>query len=116
MASRGGRAFDFTNPLYSFNSSTKSLSLSKFDWALYRITKGGVKINTLLDNDTRLPVFVSIAMAKAHDIIAARSLSMPKGSIVAMDRGMMSYVVKDLEILASAVKPSDDESKEADGK
>ncbi|MDR2197956.1 MAG: IS4 family transposase [Deltaproteobacteria bacterium] len=137
---RGGRAFDFTNPLYSFDSSTISLSLSLFDWAYYRTRKGGVKIHTLLDNDTCLPVFVSISVAKEHDIIAARSLSLPQGSIVAMDRGYVDYslfyrwtqegiffvtrpketmnyvVVKDLEIPASAVKPAEDESEEADGK
>jgi hypothetical protein len=51
----------------------------------------GIKIHTLLDNETNLPRFVNVSVAKEHDLIAARTLSLPKESIVAMDRGYVDY-------------------------
>jgi IS4 transposase len=64
-----------------------------FDWAHYRTSKGGIKLHTLLDNETCLPTFVSITEAKEHDINAARTLSLPKGSIVAIDRGYVDFAL-----------------------
>jgi hypothetical protein len=90
---KGDSFFNFHNKLFSFDSSTISLSLSVFDWAHYRTSKGGIKIHTLLDNDSCLPVFVHITEAREHDIKAARTLSLPKGSIVAMDRGYVDYAL-----------------------
>ena len=34
-----------------------------------------------------MPAFVAMTDGKTHDIIAARALSLPRGSIVVMDRG-----------------------------
>jgi hypothetical protein len=85
--------FKFENQLYSFDSTTISLSLSAFNWAHYRTSKGGFKVHTLLDNRLCLPEFVSISTAKEHDIKAARTLALPKGSIVAVDRGYFDYAL-----------------------
>ena len=38
-----------------------------------------------------LPSFLTITDGKTHDIIAARALQLPKGSIVVMDRGYTDY-------------------------
>lgn len=87
--------FDFKNPLLSLDSTVVSLSLQLFPWADYNRTKGGIKVHIVLDHCDYLPRFVHIGESRQHDIQYARSLSLPPGSIVAMDRGYM-----DLALLA----------------
>ena len=83
--------FRFKNKLYSLDASTIDLCLSVFPWAKFRATKGAVKLPVGLDHKGLLPAFVAITDGKAHDITAARALSLPKGSIVVMDRGYNDY-------------------------
>jgi IS4 transposase len=85
--------FAFLNPLLSLDSTTISLSLSVFDWARYRTAKGGVKIHTVYNNKSSMPELVNVTEAAEHDIKAARSLILPKGSIVAIDRGYVDYAL-----------------------
>ena len=83
--------FKFKNKLYSLDASTIDLCLSVFPWAKFRATKGAVKLHVGLDHEGLLPAFVAITDGKTHDITAARALSLPKGSIVVMDRGYNDY-------------------------
>ena len=83
--------FRFKNKLYSLDASTIDLCLSVFPWAKFRATKGAVKLHVGLDHKGLLPAFVASTDGKAHDITAARALSLPKGSIVVMDRGYNDY-------------------------
>jgi hypothetical protein len=85
------RKFRFKNKLLSLDSTTISLCLSLFPWAKYRQTKGAVKLHLLLDHDGYLPTYVYISNGKKHDITIARKLSLPPGSIIAMDRGYNDY-------------------------
>jgi hypothetical protein len=86
-----GKKFRFKNKLFSLDASLVELCISLFDWATYRQTKGAVKLHLLLDHDGYLPVFAHITEGSAHEINIAKSLSFPKGSIVAMDRGYTDY-------------------------
>jgi len=83
--------FRFKNKLYSLDASTIDLCLSVFPWAKFRTTKGAVKLHVGLDHDGLLPAFMAITDGKSHDITAARSLQLSKGSIVVMDRGYNDY-------------------------
>ncbi len=83
--------FNFKNKLYSLDATVVSLYLSLFPWAAFRRTKGGIKLHTLLDHDGYLPVFVAISPAREHEVKKARSLSLPKGSIVVEDMGYTDY-------------------------
>jgi hypothetical protein len=83
--------FKFKNKLYSLDATVVSLCLSLFPWAAFRRTKGGIKLHTLLDHDGYLPAFVSISPAREHEVKKARSLSLPKGSIVVEDMGYTDY-------------------------
>jgi len=85
------RKFRFKNKLLSLDSSVVTLCLSMFPWATYTRTKGGVKLHLLLDHDGYWPVFAVITDAKRADVIVARHLALPKGSIVAIDRGYIDY-------------------------
>jgi len=77
--------FRFKNKLYSLDATVVSLCLSVFPWASFRRTKAGVKLHTLLDHDGYLPAFVAISPARQHEVKNARSLALPKGSIIVAD-------------------------------
>lgn len=57
--------------IYLMDSTIIPLSLSLFDWAKFRTSKGAVKLNTVLDYDTGLPCYVLLSETKKHDVTAA---------------------------------------------
>ncbi|MDL2216272.1 IS4 family transposase [Desulfovibrio sp. OttesenSCG-928-M14] len=83
--------FLFKSKLYSMDATTVSLCLSLFPWASFRKNKAGIKINTVLDHDGYIPAFADISKAKTHESRMAKSLSLPKGSIVTFDKGYIAY-------------------------
>jgi hypothetical protein len=83
--------FKFKNKLYSLDATVVSLCLSLFPWVSFRRTKGGIKLHTLLDHNGYLPAFVAISTAREHEVRKARSLSLPKGSLVVEDLGYTDY-------------------------
>ena len=83
--------FRFKNKLFSLDATVVSLCLSLFPWARFRRSKGGIKLHTLLDHDGYLPAFVAISEAREHEVQKARSLHLPKGSIVVEDMGYAEY-------------------------
>ena len=83
--------FRFKNKLFSLDATVVSLCLSLFPWARFRRTKGGIKLHTLLDHDGYLPAFMAISEAREHEVHRARSLCLPKGSIVVEDMGYTDY-------------------------
>ena len=85
------KKFRFKNKLLSLDSTTIDLCLSLFPWAEFRQTKGAVKLHMLLDHDGYMPDFAVITDGKTHDVIAARHFTLPKGSIVAVDRGYYDF-------------------------
>ena len=85
------RKFRFRNRLLSLDSTIISLCLTMFPWALCRRNKGGAKAHVLLDHDDYLPRYVLITPARVPDIRVAHALALPKGSIVAMDRGYVDF-------------------------
>ena len=92
VAGRGhGRKFRFKNKLVSLDASVIDLSLSIFDWAQFRRTKGTVKLHLLLDHDGYLPSFAVVTTGKTSDIKVARKLRYEWGTVVVMDRGYIDY-------------------------
>jgi len=85
------KKFRFKNKLYSLDASIIDLCLSMFDWALYRTTKGAIKLHLLLDHDGYLPTFLNITTGKVHEVNIAREIKLPPGSIIAVDRGYNDY-------------------------
>jgi hypothetical protein len=85
------RKFRFKNKLISLDSSVIDLSLSLFDWAKFRRTKGAVKLHLLLDHDGYLPSFAVITDGKTSDIKVARRMRFDPGSVLIMDRGYIDY-------------------------
>ena len=93
VAAERRRPFRFNNQLYSLDSTTVDLCLSIFDWAHFRRAKGAVKLHLLLDHQGYLPCWALITDGKTHDVRPARTLSLPAGAIVAMDRGYNDYAL-----------------------
>jgi hypothetical protein len=92
VAGRGTRKkFRFKNKLVSLDASVIDLSLSLFDWAKFRRTKGAVKLHLLLDHDGYLPSFAVVTNGKTSDIKVARRLRFERGTVVVMDRGYIDY-------------------------
>jgi Transposase DDE domain/Domain of unknown function (DUF4372) len=92
VAGHGKRKkFRFKNKLVSLDSSVIDLSLSLYDWALFRRTKGAVKLHLLLDHDGYLPSFAVVTNGKTSDIKLARRLRFERGTVVVMDRGYIDY-------------------------
>jgi len=77
--------------LFILDSTLIPLCLSLFDWAYYRKMKGAIKIHTVLDYDSCLPVFIRMTDGKISDIEIAERLSFPKGSILTIDRGYLDF-------------------------
>jgi hypothetical protein len=85
------RKFRFKNKLVSLDSSTIDLSLSLFDWAKFRSTKGAIKVHMILNHDGYFPSFAHITNGKVSDIKAARRLRFEPDTVVVMDRGYNDY-------------------------
>ena len=89
---QGGRKkFRFKNKLMSLDGSILDLSVSMFDWAKYRRTKGAIKLHLLLDHDGYLPSFAVVTEGKTSEIKVARTLWFAPGTILAIDRGYIDY-------------------------
>jgi IS4 transposase len=89
---QGGRKkFRFKNKLMSLDGSIIDLSVSMFDWAKFRRTKGAIKLHLLLDHDGYLPSFAVVTEGKTSEIKVARTLRFEPGTILAIDRGYVDY-------------------------
>jgi hypothetical protein len=89
---QGGRKkFRFKNKLMSLDGSIIDLSVSMFDWAKFRRTKGAIKLHLLLDHDGYLPSFAVVSEGKTSEIKVARTLRFAPGTILAIDRGYVDY-------------------------
>ena len=88
----GPRKFRFKNKLYSLDATVIDLCLSVFDWAKFRRAKGAIKLHLLLDHDGYLPTFCLMTEGRVHEINVARSLELPSGAVVVMDRGYVDYL------------------------
>lgn len=87
----GKKKFRFKNRLVSLDSSIIDLSVTLFDWAKFRRTKGAIKLHLLLDHDGYLPSFAWITEGKRSDVKVAQHLRLDPGTIVVYDRGYNDY-------------------------
>ena len=78
--------FKIKSKILLLDSTTVSLSLSLFDWAKYKTSKGAVKMHTLLDYDGNWPAYVNITVGKNAGNNGAKDIPMHKGSVVVADR------------------------------
>ena len=77
--------------VYAFDSTTIDLCLNVFWWATFRRAKAAVKMHTLLDVKTSIPVFVHITPASVHDVRGLDELVYEIGGYYIMDRGYIDF-------------------------
>lgn len=85
------RNFNFSQKLYSIDSSTIDLCLSVFSWAKYRTTKGAIKLHMRLDHDGYLPDFLIVTDGKKSDVATAWEYPYDEGTISVFDRGYNDF-------------------------
>ena len=82
---------ELDNAVYALDASTIDLCLSVFPWALFRSTKSGVKLHTLLDLRGNIPAFVHVSEAKLHDVNVLDRLIPEPGAFYVMDRAYIDF-------------------------
>jgi len=83
--------FEIKGKVYAFDSSTIDLCLSVFWWAKFRKAKGGIKLHTLYDITTKIPVFIHITEATVHDVNAMDVIPYEVGAYYIFDRGYVDF-------------------------
>ena len=90
---QGKKKFRFKNKLMGLDSTIIDLSVTLFDWAKFRRTKGAIKLHLLLDHDGYLPSFAVITEGKMADVRVVPQFSFAPGTIVVDDRGYNDYAL-----------------------
>jgi len=80
-----------SSTVYAFDATTIDLCLSVFPWAKFRSTKGGIKLNTLLDLRGPIPAFIHVCKANIHEINALAQLNFEAGAFYLLDRGFLDF-------------------------
>ena len=88
---RANDDFVIKGKIYAFDSSTIDLCMSVFWWAKFRTTKAGIKLHTLYDVTTQVPVFVHITAATVNDVNAMDVILYEAGAYYIFDRGYVDY-------------------------
>jgi hypothetical protein len=75
------------------DSTIIDLSVTLFDWAKFRRTKGAIKLHLLLDHDGYLPSYAVITEGKVSDVKVVSQFHFPPGTIVVDDRAYNDYAL-----------------------
>jgi hypothetical protein len=82
---------ELNNALYALDSTVVDLSLSLFPWAQHRQHKAAIRINTLLDIRTSLPVFINISSGGIREIRSLDLIDIEPLAIYIMDKGYIDF-------------------------
>jgi len=77
--------------IFLMDATIIPLCLKLFDWAKFRTRKGAVKLHTILDYDSTLPVFIHMTDGKKHEVQIAKEITFPSGSVVVVDRAYVDF-------------------------
>lgn len=84
-------AGDLDSTVYALDSTTIDLCLSLFPWARYKTHKGAIKLHTLMEIPSSIPVLIDITHAKFHDSYGLDLLIPEPGSFLVMDRAYIDF-------------------------
>ena len=82
---------DIENSVYALDATTIDLCLTLCPWALFRSTKSGIKLHTLLDLRGNIPSFLNITPANVHEVNTIDLLPMEPGAFYIMDRAYLDF-------------------------
>ena len=82
---------DLEATAYALDATTIDLCLSMFPWARFRKAKGAIKLHTMIEIHSSIPVFIDITHGKVHDVNVLDILTLDPGSFLVMDRGYLDF-------------------------
>jgi hypothetical protein len=82
---------DLDTTAYALDATTIDLCLSMFPWASFRKAKGAIKLHTMIEIHSSIPVFIDITHGKVHDVNVLDILTAEPGSFLVMDRGYLDF-------------------------
>jgi hypothetical protein len=82
---------DRKSRVYAIDATTIDLCLSLYKWASFRQAKGAIRVHTVLDVYSNIPVFATITDGKRHEIHELRKLAFEPGACYVMDRGYNDF-------------------------
>ena len=82
---------DLDATAYALDATTIDLCLSMFPWARFRKAKGAIKLHTMIEIHSSIPVFIDVTHGKVHDVNVLDILTLDPGSFLVMDRGYLDF-------------------------
>ena len=82
---------DLEGTLYALDSSIIDVSLTLFPWAPHERSRAAVKLHTLLDVQSAIPVLIDITGAHAGDSQVLDRIVPEPGCFIVMDRGYVDF-------------------------
>jgi hypothetical protein len=82
---------ELDNTLYALDSTTIDLCLSLFPWAKFRENKSAIKLHTLLDIRTSIPVYIHITSGRVHDVNILDLISVEPSAIYIFDKAYTDF-------------------------
>ena len=83
---------DLQGSLYALDSSIIDVSLTLFPWAPFEQSRAAVKLHTLLDVQSAIPVLIDITGARIGDAQVLDRISPEPGCFIVMDRGYIDFL------------------------
>jgi transposase len=91
LYARSELALELDATAYAFDATTIDLCLSLFPWAQFRKHKSAIKLHTLLEIHSAIPVFIAITSGAVHEVNLLDELEPEPGSYIIMDRGFLDF-------------------------
>jgi putative transposase len=91
MSNQRSHGFRFKNKLFSLDASLIDVSMNVFPWVNFGRRKSAFKLHLGLDHDGLIPAFGCVTQGKVSDMMQARQLALPSGSVVVFDKGYNCY-------------------------
>jgi transposase len=82
---------DLDATLYALDSTTIDLCLSLFPWAQFRRAKSAIKLHTLMEIQSSMPVFIAVTSGRVHDVKLLDDIIPEPGSFFIMDRAYVDF-------------------------
>ena len=86
---------DIDTAVYAFDSTTIDLCLTLFPWAraaAYQKSNAAIKIHTLFEVQQKIPTFIRVSEAIAHDVNFMDTLLYEPGAFYIYDRGYYDFL------------------------
>jgi len=82
---------DLDATVYALDATTIDLCLSLFPWASFHHGKGAIKLHTMIDIQSAIPVFIDVTHGKVADVTVLDHVVFQPGSYLVMDRGYIDF-------------------------